>query len=240
MLRMYRRTPIEFMHDTGLLGPDLIIGHGWAVAGHPLVAYPPVGGGDLALLAESGATVSHDPLVFAKRGNKMHSHSGYLRAGVNVSIGCDTSPQDMLNEMRVASLMSKVADWDCFSGSAREIFNSATLGGAHGLRRDGLGRLAPGALADLAVVDMETLNNVPCRDPVKGLVNNATRADVRYVIVNGEMVVDDGVLLTVDEAKLVQEVQRATEAIWDRIPENHYLGLGSDEVSPQSFKPWDP
>ena len=91
MLRMYRRTPVEFLHDTGLLGPDLIIGHGWAIAGHPLVAYPPVDGGDLQLLAESGATVSHDPVVFAKRGNRMHSHTRYLRAGVNVSIGADTT-----------------------------------------------------------------------------------------------------------------------------------------------------
>ena len=240
MLRMYRRTPIEFLRDTGLLSPNLIIGHGWAIAGHPLVAYPSVGGGDLELLAGSGATVSHDPLVFVKRGNKMHSHSRYLRAGVNVSIGCDTSPQDMLNEMRVASYMSKVADWDCFSGSAREIFTSATLGGARGLRRDDLGRLAPGALADIAVVDMETLNNVPCRDPVKGLVNNATRDDVKYVIVDGRLVLEDGILLTIDEASLVKEVQQATEAIWARIPENHYLGQTSDEVSPQSFKPWDP
>ncbi|MBN1683388.1 amidohydrolase family protein, partial [Candidatus Bathyarchaeota archaeon] len=47
MLRMYKRTPIEFLSDTGLLSYDLIIGHGWAVAGHPLVSYPSVGGGDL-------------------------------------------------------------------------------------------------------------------------------------------------------------------------------------------------
>jgi len=199
MLRMYRRTPIEYLGDTGLLGPDLIIGHGWAVAGHPLLAYPPAGGGDLELLARSGATVSHDP--FAKRGNKMHSHSGYLAAGINVSIGCDTSPQDMLNEMRMASYMSKVADWSCFSGA-------------------------------------ETLNNVPCRDPVKNLVNSATREDVDYVVVDGVVVVDEGVLLTVDEEKLVSQVQTTTETIWDRIPENHYLGKTSDEVSPQSFKPW--
>jgi len=239
MLRMYRRTPIEYLGDTGLLGPDLVIGHGWAVAGHPLLAYPPVGGGDLELLAMSGATVSHDPLVFTKRGNKMHSHSAYLAAGINVSIGCDTSPQDMLNEMRMASYMSKVADWSCFSGSAREVFTSATIGGARGLGRDDLGRLAPGALADIAVIDMETLNNVPCRDPVKNLVNSTAREDVEYVIVDGELVVEKGVLLTVDEERLVQQVQRTTEDIWDRIPENHYLGHSSDEVSPQSFRPWD-
>jgi len=89
-------------------------------------------------------------------------------------------------------------------------------------------------------VDMENLNNVPCRDPVKGLVNNATRDDVKYVIVDGELVVEDGVLLTIDEPRLVKEVQRVTEAVWARIPENHYLGQSGDEVSPQSFRPWDP
>ncbi len=240
MIRMYKMTPIEFLRHTSLLGPDLIIGHGWAIAGHPLLAYPEVGASDLQLLAESGATVSHDPLVFVKRGNKMHSHSKYLAAGVNVSIGCDTSPQDMLNEMRMASYVSKLADWDCFSGSSREVFNSATLGGARGIGRPDLGRLEAGALADIAVVDMQTINNVPCRDPVKNLVNSASRGDVTHVIVNGEIVVEDGVLLTIDEGKLVEEVQRTTEAVWSRIPENHYLGLTSDEVSPQSFRPWSP
>lgn len=239
MLRMYRKTPIEYLRETGLLGPDLIIGHGWAIAGHPLLAYPPVGGGDLELLAESGATVSHDPLVFIKRGNKMHSHSKYLAAGVNLGIGCDTSPQDMLNEMRMASYMSKVADWDCFSGTAREIFTSATLGGAKGLQRNDLGRISKGSLADIAIVNMQTINNVPCRDPVKNLVNASTRSDVEYVIVNGSIVVEGGKLVTIDEDKLYKQVQETTQAIWDRIPDNHYLGQNSDEVSPQSFKPWD-
>lgn len=239
MLRMYRKTPIEYLRETGLLGPDLIIGHGWAIAGHPLLAYPPVGGGDLELLAESGATVSHDPLVFIKRGNKMHSHSKYLAAGVNLGIGCDTSPQDMLNEMRMASYMSKIADWDCFSGTAREIFTSATLGGAKGLQRNDLGRISKGSLADIAIVNMQTINNVPCRDPVKNLVNASTRSDVEYVIVNGSIVVEGGKLVTIDEDKLYKQVQETTQAIWDRIPDNHYLGQNSDEVSPQSFKPWD-
>jgi len=239
MLRMYRKTPVEFLKHTGLLGPDLIIGHGWAIAGHPLLAYPEVGGSDLAILAESGATVSHDPLVFLKRGNKMHSHTKYLDAGVNVSIGCDTSPQDMLNEMRMASYVTKLADWSCFSGTAREVYTSATLGGARGICRDDLGRIAVGCLADIAVINMETINNVPCRDPVKNLVNCATRSDVDYVIVNGDIVVEDGALTTVDEEELVKEVQRTTEAVWSRIPDNHYLNQTSDEVSPQSLKPWE-
>ena len=240
MIRMYKKTPIEFLHHTGLLKDDLVVGHGWALAGHPLLAYPSVQGtDDIALLAKSGATVSHDPLVFIKRGNSMHSHSKYLASGINVSIGCDTSPQDMLNEMRMASYTSKLSDGSCFSGSAREIFNSATLGGAKAIGRDDLGKVAKGCLADLTIINMETINNVPCRDPVKNIVNAASRSDVEYVIVNGKVIVDEGKLLTIDESKLVKQVQKTTEAIWDRIPENHYLGQHSDEVSPQSFKPWE-
>jgi cytosine/adenosine deaminase-related metal-dependent hydrolase len=239
MIRMYRRTPIEFLSDTGLLGPDLIVGHGWAIAGHPLVSYPPVDGGDLAILAKSGATVSHDPLVFVKRGNKMHSHTAYLRAGVNVSIGTDTVPQDMLNEMRMASYTSKLADWDCHSGASRDIFNSATLGGAKGLGRSDLGRLTPGALADIAVVDMETFNGVPYRDPVKNLINSSQRADVKWVVVDGKIAVEDSKLTTIDEKKLLRDVQKAGEGIWARIPEHHYLKQTADEVSPLSFKLWE-
>ncbi|MFQ5820856.1 MAG: amidohydrolase family protein [Candidatus Heimdallarchaeota archaeon] len=238
MLRMYRRTPIEFLYDTGLLGPDLIIAHGWAIAGHPLIVYPPVNGGDLQLLAKSGATVSHDPVVFAKRGNKLHSHTRYLKAGINVSIGTDTAPQDMLNEMRIASYVSKLADWDCYSGSSREIFNSATLGGAKGIGRSDLGQIAPGALADIAIIDMETINTVPVRDPIRNIVNNAQRSDVKIVIVDGNIVVEDGKLLTIDEGKLLKQVQRAAEGIWNRIPENHYLNWTTEEISPQSIKSW--
>ncbi len=240
MIRMYRKTPIEFLHETGLLNKDLIIGHGWAIAGHPLLGYPPVEGtDDLALLAKSGATVSHDPLVFLKRGNKMCSHTKYLQAGVNVSIGCDTSPQDILNEMRMASYVTKLADSSCFSGSAKEIFNSATLGGAKAIQKNNLGRIIKGALADIVIIDMQTINNVPCRDPVKNIVNCATRNDVKHVIINGEFVVKDGKLLTINEQELVKQVQKTTQAVWDRIPENHYLKQNSDEVSPQSFKIWN-
>ncbi len=120
--------------------------------------------------------------------------------------------------------------------SAKEIFTRATLGGARGIGRKDLGKIALDALAYIAVVDMETLNNVLCRDPVKNLVNSASRSDVRRVIVDGRIVVEDGRLTTIDEERLIKQVQKTAEAIWNMIPDNHYLGQSSDEVSPQSFK----
>jgi len=239
MLRMYGKTPIGVLAESGLLSPRLTIGHCWAVSGHPLLAYPSTGVGDLGLIAASGATVSHDPVVFAKRGNRMHSHSAYLRAGVSVSIGTDTAPQDILNEMRIASYVSKLADWDYASGTSREIYDSVTLRGARALGRANLGKLTPGALADISVIDMTTLNTVPCRDPIRNLVNSTQRSDVKHVMVDGELLVEDGKLVKVDERKLAEEVQRVTEAVWKKIPEHHPSKKGADEVSPQSIRGWE-
>jgi len=157
---------------------------------------------------------------------------------LNVSLGTDTTPQDMLNEMRIASYVSKLADWDCHSGSSKEIFNSATLGGAKGIGRSDLGRITPGALADITIINMESINTVPVRDPIRNLVNNAHKSDVTHVIVNGQVVIQDGKLLIIEEEKLLPQVQRAAEEIWNIIPENHYLNWTADEISPHSLKPW--
>ena len=169
----------------------------------------------------------------------MHSHTKYRKAGVNVSIGTDFAPQDMLNQMRVASYVTKLADWDCYSGSSREIFNSATLGGAKAIGRSDLGRIAPGALADVAIVNMESLNTVPVRDPIKNLVNHASRSDVKTVIVAGKIVVKDGEVLNVDEAELVKKVQTISERRWNSVAKNDLEHRTIDHFSPQSFKPWE-
>ncbi len=86
---------------------------------------------------------------------------------------------------------------------------------------------------------METFNSVPYRDPIKNLINSSQRADVRWVIVDGKVVVDDGKLTVIDERKLLRDVQKAGEEIWARIPEHHYLKQTTDEVSPLAFKLWD-
>ncbi len=143
------------------------------------------------------------------------------------------------NEMRIASYVSKLADWDPYSGSSREIFNSATLSGSKAIGRPDIGRLAPGALADIVIINMTTLNNVPCRDPIRNLVNCTQRSDVKTVIVDGKTLVEEGRLLHVDEEKLVKEAQHCGERIWEKIPGFHHFHRTADEVSPQSFKPWD-
>ena len=143
MLRRTTRTPIQYLADAGFLGPEVSLAHAIFTPRHPWLPYPTATDTDTRLLAESGTTVAHCPVVFARSGVALHSFSHYVRSGIPVSLGTDTSPHDMIMEMRTAALMSKMTDEDPLSGLAREVFDAATLGGARALMRDDLG--APGS-----------------------------------------------------------------------------------------------
>src|SRR5690606_29764082 len=111
--------------------------------------------------------------------------------------------------MRYAAVFSKIAERDSWKGTAGQVFTAATLGGAKALGRDDLGRLAPGAKADIVLVDLNNLWMRPVRDPIKSLVFTATSRALHTVIVDGRVVVKEGRVLTLDEEKLVWELQAA-------------------------------
>ena len=75
----------------------------------------------------------------------MESFDKYRQAGINMGIGTDTFPKDILSDMRYAAIASRVADKSFLAGHPRDVFNSITLGGAKMLGRDDLGRLQKGA-----------------------------------------------------------------------------------------------
>ena len=237
ILRVHGKTPVELLAETGLLGPDLLVGHCIISTAHHLAAMP--GGRDLELLAASGTTVAHCPLVFARRGNALESFARYRASGVNLALGTDTYPRDLISEMRWASLVGKIADHDFRVATAADVFSAATLGAAKALRRDDLGRLAPGAKADLVIVDMQSLRIGPYRDPIKALVNCATGDDVERVIVDGHTVVEDRRVVGVDERALLHAAQGEAEQLWATVPEWHWQGWTADELSPPSFPPLD-
>ncbi|HUG37364.1 MAG TPA: amidohydrolase family protein, partial [Candidatus Limnocylindrales bacterium] len=143
----YRKTPIQFLADIGFLDEQTLIGHGVFTTAHPWSHYP--FGDDLAVLARSGATVGHCPYKYAKMAMTLHSFQRYLDAGVQVALGTDTFPMDMVAELRWASILAKVTDANYQVGQPRDVFNAATIGGCRFLGRDDLGRLGPGAKADI-------------------------------------------------------------------------------------------
>ncbi len=236
MLRRHGKTPLAWLRDIGFLGPGVFLVHCIVVGGTSWANYPP---GDVRILAESGATVAHAPWVFARRGMVLESFGRYRDAGVRLTLGTDTSPQSMLLAMRWAAICGKVVDRTTELLTARDIFDAATLGAARALGRDDLGRLAPGALADLLIWDTRTIGMAPLRDPIKNIVYSAERADLRTVMVNGKILIEDGVMPGVDEAALARSLQAAAERMWPRMQRFDWAARDVDQLSPQTYAPWD-
>jgi 5-methylthioadenosine/S-adenosylhomocysteine deaminase len=236
VLREYRMTPVEVMESVGLLGPDLTIGHGNLIADNALLNYS--GGRELALMGRHGVTVSHCPVNIARRARSLDSWQKYRAAGVNLALGSDTYPRDLIMQMRMASYFGKVMSHNLFAASAAEVFEAATLGGARALGRDDLGRLAPGAKADIVVIDLatrDTLRFGPVRDPIKALVECGIGDDVVTVIVDGAVRMRDRVIPGVDLATVQRQAQEAAQTVWRRVQEWDPLGRTAEEISPWSF-----
>ncbi|MEM7133737.1 MAG: chlorohydrolase family protein [Chloroflexota bacterium] len=240
VLRRYGRRPIEYLYEQGFLGPEVSLAHAIFTPEHPWTTYPADDQSDTELIVESGATVAHCPVVFARSGVALHSFSRYVRAGIPVSLGTDTSPHDMFMEMRTAALMSKLADADATSGTAREVFDAATLGGAMALQREDIGRLAVGAKADIVLVDLEKIHIGPvaAHDPIKALVYCANGSDVDTVIVDGKMLVHNGAILGVDTDALHVEAEQFDQKLRSSVAQATYKGRSVSEFYEPAFPDW--
>jgi len=234
VMQRERCTPIELLHKLGFLGPDVSLSHCIFISGHSWLAYPY--GDDLKIIADSGASVAYSPLKYLKLGIVMESFDKYRHAGINMGIGTDTFPKDLISDMRYAALTSRLAEKSFLAGHPRDVFNAVTLGGAKMLGRNDLGRLQKGAKADITIVDLRNIAFGAVRDPIRSLMETAVSRDVRTVVVDGETLVDDGKYLRLNEDELLEKVQTKGEQIWDSVPKWHWTGKGIDEVVPPSFR----
>lgn len=235
-LRQTGRTPVQNLADLGFLGPEVILGHCLYTSGHSQTAYP--FDGDIALVAQSGASVAHCPAVFARRGLTLESFDRYRKAGVNLSIGTDSYPQDIIEDVKFGAIMGKITDRSPESGNARDLFNAATLGGAKALGRDDLGRIAAGAKADVVIVDFDRLRIGPFLDPIKAFIHCGSGEMVRHVFVNGCSVVEDFRLLAWDEHELMAGIHASTNRAWSRFAEFHNGPEPIEAAYPSAFEAW--
>ncbi len=209
------QSTIRYMERAGLLGSDFMIGHGMFLAEtNDVGTIPP---DELALLAESGTSIVHLPWVKMRQGTLMNSYAKFLRAGVNVALGTDTHPLDMIHEMRVAAIGCKLAEQSQQATTAMEAFDLATVGGARALGRDDLGRLAPNCKADIVMTSLSKPRAAGYDDPIKYLVYNGDGCDVDTVMVNGEVVVRGGMPLRADPAEAVAQMNEAKARVRAKI-----------------------
>jgi cytosine/adenosine deaminase-related metal-dependent hydrolase len=141
-------------------------------------------------------------LPFIRGGVALHTLPRYLDHGINVGIGCDMWPVDIIEEMRLAWFMGKHTNQTAERPTCMEVFTAATVGSANAIRRDDLGRLAPGARADIVCVDLSRYHYGPVLDPVRSLVAFGKGQDVDTIFVDGRMIVEGGRVLNADEEKL--------------------------------------
>ncbi|MHB8620692.1 MAG: chlorohydrolase family protein [Chloroflexota bacterium] len=231
----YGCTPIQYLARHDLLGPDVILGHCNLVAENPLSNWQD--GGDLELIAQAGATVSYSPINLFRRGRSLDFQQ-YRRAGVSIALGTDTYPRDLIMNMRIASYVAKVQSRSVFAGTAAELFSAATLGGARALGREDLGRLAPGARADVTIVGLRAPDSLRwgvVYDPIKALVDTGIGDDVATVLVDGRVCMRDRSIPGISMAELSEAAQGAAERYWGDLQQWDILGRTAEQACPWAF-----
>ena len=146
----------------------------------------------------------------------------------------------MMEEMRWGAMISKVVDRDAGSPTAAEAFTAATIGGANALGREDLGRLAPGTMADILILDGQCMDMRPMRDPIKNIVYYGGHRSVKTSIVDGKILMADGEVLGVDELALAKKVQEAADHTLSTVQERDWAGRTHEEMSPLSYSIWEP
>ena len=182
-------TPVRWLADLGVLDASTILGHAIYLDHHSALAWH--GRNDLTTLAERGVSVAHCPITFSRWGTCMEDFARYRDAGVRLSMGNDTGPHNMLEEIRCAFTLGRVRSHAPAELSMSDVFRAATTGGAQALGRDDIGRIAPGARADLVLVDLTHPAMRPGIDPLRSLVFTAADRAVRDVYVDGRRIYAD-------------------------------------------------
>jgi len=192
-------TPMSYCSSVNLLGPKTVLVH-----------MVHLDSSDIATLAETGTHVVHCPSSNSKLASGICKVPALLAAGVNVSLGTDGAPCnntcDMLQEMRLAGILHKVATMDPTAVPAETVMECATIKGAQALGlAEKVGSLEVGKKADFVVLDMRAVHLQPWHNPVSAVVYACTGRDVEMVVVDGKTVVEKGVLVTMDEEAIWKE-----------------------------------
>jgi 5-methylthioadenosine/S-adenosylhomocysteine deaminase len=209
-LSQHGMRPIERLEKLGVLGPSLI-------AVHAVHLTPD----EIRLLAKRGCHVAHCPASNLKLGSGIGPVVEKLERNVNVGIGTDGAASnnrlDMFAEMRLAALLAKGQSHHAAAVPAFDALQMATLNPARALGLDHLiGSLKPGKAADIVAVNLTSVETTPCFNPISNLVYAAGREHVTHVWVNGELLLEERRLTTLDVRELAAKASFWQEKIAER------------------------
>lgn len=199
MRKHYQQAPGEFAESAGILTDRTMLAHGiWLTPD------------DMEKLRIHGTTVVHCPASNAKLASGFCLVPELLDAGVNVALGTDASTcdnkYDMFDAMRLAAIVHKCRLLDPLVIPAETALEMATINGAKAMKKDHiLGSLEVGKKADIITIDCNNPRLIPNINPVSLVVYSAQGTDVDNVIIDGQFIVRDREILTMDEAAVLEK-----------------------------------
>lgn len=203
------RKPTEYLADVGFLNDRLICAHCRCMVPH-----------EEHLLGEAHAGVSFNSAIAARRG--LSPRIAELEdGGCTIGLGSDNMAEDMVEVIRTAMFMERVRRADGREPRPEDALRWAT---ANGYRLMGVpdgGSLEPGRKADLIMLDLARAHLVPHLRPVSTFVHQGQGRDVGWVMVDGQWLMRDGKVLTMDEDRVVAEAQEIAERAWARTFAEH-------------------
>lgn len=222
--RLYGTTAPVWLARAGLLNDRLIAPHATNATEE-----------DLALYAENGVSIVHCPLVAARGGSTLNSFSKCKERGINIAMGTDTTPADMLMNLLVGLITCRINDQAPDRIRSADLFDAATLGGARALGRDDLGRLTPGARADIAVFALDDVAMAPSIDPITTLVVGGSGKVTQAVFVDGRLSMRFGEVAGINMKAARAQAQRQFDGLIARYPERSWGNPPVSEIFPPSY-----
>ncbi len=190
---------------------------------------------DLDLYAENGVSIVHCPLVSGRGGSVLRSFSACRARGINIAMGTDTAPADMLMNLMVGLITCRIADGAPDHIRCADLFDAATLGGAKALGRTDLGRLSPGARADIAVFGLDDAVMAPAIDPITTLVVGGSGKVTRATFVDGRLSMLLGEVAGIDMVVAREQAQRQYDGLVAKYPDRSWGHPPVSDLFPPSY-----
>lgn len=227
-MRRYGGRAIEYLDSLRVLGPDSLLIHCTFADNR-----------DISIMAKTGTPIAHCPNANAWAGRaRVTAVPAMLKGGVTVGLGTDgaltNNSLDLFQAMKFCALIHKVNTGTSVAMTAEKVIEMSTIDSARALQMDtDIGSLEPGKKADIIILDMKTPGLTPSLLPVKNLVYSAASGrSVEKVIIDGEAVMEDGVITAFDEA---EAYRRGEEAAWRMMELSGRLESEPDHLTPP---PW--
>ena len=177
----------------------------------------------------------HCPLVSGRHGGSLNSFSKLRDRGINIAMGTDTTPPDMLLNLLVGLIACRMNDGGPERVMTRDFFDAATIGGAKALGRADLGRLMSGARADIAVFGLDDVTMAPSIDPITTLVAGGSGKVTKAVFVDGRLSMRFGQVAGIDMQTARDQAQAQFDRLIAQYPARTWDHPPVEEIFPPSY-----